>query len=126
MHNQVIGPFCFLWTYNRIEYVLDMQQLYAASNAVGRISTKHGFPTRWSRSILGIMSPSGFGWDLSKHMDGEKWTNNLAALFCQALLLLFFFFGFMSRKVYYKPVRDVSTLIVNIMDAIKFVTQKVL
>ena len=50
----------------------------------------------------------------------------LGRFVCQTLLLLTFFFGFMSRKVYYNPVRDVSTLIVSIMDAIKFVTPNVL
>ena len=53
----------------------------------------------------------------------EEMAQHLGRLFRQTLLLLtFFLWNYVKEKVYYLPVRDVSTLIERIIMATEFAT----
>jgi len=65
--------------------------------SVGRVSAVDNFPTIWFTSTLGFRCLSVFGCNISKQVDWERWSDNLATTIAGYHPHLTSFYGGMLR-----------------------------
>jgi len=86
----------------------------------------NNFPTRWRTSTLGLICSSVFGWNISKQVEWERWSDNLATTIAVYHPLDFFLWGYVKDKVISTPVPNITKLKARITDAFATITEDML
>ena len=90
--------------------------------SVRRVSAVDNFTTRWCTSTLGFRRSSVFGCNISKQVDSERWPPRSPDI----TPLEFFLWGYVTDKVFSKPVPDITNLKARITDASVTITEDIL